>query len=53
MEDLNKIAIELGLHTETILDGLNYQLQEWNHHQGKSRAGSTPYASKRNKKCKK
>lgn len=47
MEDLNKIAIELGLHTENMLDDLNYQLQ------GKSRAGSTSYTSKRKKKCKK
>lgn len=53
MEDLNKIATEIALHTENMLEGLNYQLQEWNYHQGKSRAGSTPYASKRKKKRKK
>ena len=53
MEELNKIAEEIALHTENMLDGLNYQLKEWNRHQGKSRAGSTPYVSKRKKKRKK
>ena len=53
MEDLDKIATEIALHTENMLEGLNYQLQEWNRHQGKSRTGSTPYASKRKKKRKK
>lgn len=53
MEDLNKIATEIALHTENMLERVNYQLKEWNRHQGKSRAGSTPYASKRKKKRKK
>lgn len=53
MEELNKIATEIALHTENMLEGLNYQIKEWNRHQGKSRAWSTPYASKRKRKKRK
>ena len=52
MEDLKKFATEIALHTENMLEGLNYQFKDWNH-QCKSRIGSTPYASKRKKKRKK
>lgn len=52
MEDLNKIAIEIALHTNGVVNTLNNKLQDL-YHSGKSRAGSTPYASKRKKKCKK
>ena len=52
MEDFKKIATEIALHTENMIEGLNYQFKDWNH-QCKSRAGSTPYASKRKKKRKK
>ena len=52
MEDLNKIAEEIALHTNSVVKILNNKLQDC-YHQGKSRAGSTPYASKRKKKHKK
>ena len=48
MEELNKIAADIQLHTNSVVKVLNYKLQDC-YHQGKSRAGSTPYASKRKK----
>lgn len=53
MEDLNKIATEIALHTNSVVNTLNNKLQDLYHHSGKSRVGSTPYASKRKKKRKK
>lgn len=52
MDELNKIATEIALHTNSILEVLDYKLQD-NYHQGKSRAGSTPYARKRKRKKRK
>ena len=52
MEELNKIATEIALHTNSVVKVLNDKLQGHSH-QGKSRVGSTPYASKRKKKRKK
>jgi len=52
MEELNKIATEMALHTNSVVKVLNDKLRGC-YHQGKSRAGSTPYASKRKKKRKK
>lgn len=52
MEDLNKIATEIALHTNGVVNTLNNKLQDL-YHSGKSRVGSTPYASKRKKKRKK
>nr|DAW44595.1 MAG TPA: hypothetical protein [Bacteriophage sp.] len=52
MEDLNKIAIELELHTNSVVKALINE-PPYLYNQGKSRAGSTPYASKRKKKRKK
>lgn len=52
MEELNKIATEMALHTNSVVKALNDKLRDC-YHQGKSRAGSTPYASKRKKKRKK
>ena len=51
MEDLKIFAEELASHTDDIMKNLNYKLQNL-YHPGKSRAGSTPYASKRKKKRK-
>ena len=52
MEDLNKIAAKIALHTNSVVKVLNDKLQDY-YHQGKSRAGSTPYASKRKRKKRK
>lgn len=52
MDELNKIATEMALHTNSVVKVLNDKLRDC-YHQGKSRAGSTPYASKRKKKRKK
>ena len=51
MEELNRVATELVLHTNSIVKILSNKLRDC-YHQGKSRAGSTPYASKRKKKRK-
>ena len=53
MEDLNKIANDIALHTNDVVSYLNSQLKVCYSKTGKSRAGSTPYASKRKKKRKK
>lgn len=53
MDELNKIATEIALRTNSVVKVLNYKLQDYYHHQGKSRAGSTPYASKRKQKKRK
>lgn len=52
MDELNKIATEIALRTNSVVKVLNYKLQDY-YHQGKSRAGSTPYASKRKQKKRK
>lgn len=52
MEELKKNATEIALHTNSVVKVLNDRLQDC-YHQGKSHAGSTPYASKRKKKRKK
>ena len=53
MDELNKIATEIALHTNSVAELLNEKLQDYRSHKSKSRAGSTPYASKRKKKRKK
>ena len=52
MEDLNKIATEIALHTNGVVSCLNSKLSELYSNKGKCRKGSTPYASKRKKKRK-
>ena len=52
MDELNKTTTEIALHTNSVVKVLNDKLRDC-YHQGKSRAGSTPYASKRKKKRKK
>ena len=52
MEELMK-PTDLTVYPTSVVKALNDKLQDWNRHQGKSRAGSTPYASKRKKKRKK
>lgn len=52
MDELNKIATEIALRTNSVVKVLNYKLQDY-YHQGKSHAGSTPYASKRKQKKRK
>ena len=52
MEELNKIANDIALHTNAAVCYLNNQLKECYSKTGKCRAGSTPYASKRKKKRK-
>lgn len=51
MKDLNNIATGIALHTNGVVKVLDNKLQDC-YHQGKSRAGSTPYANKRNRKRK-
>ena len=53
MDELNKIATEIVLHTNSVAELLNEKLRDYRSHQCKSRAGSTPYTSKRKKKRKK
>ena len=53
MEDLNKIATEINLHLNGVVDYLNDRLKECYSNNGKSRAGSTPYASNRKKRRRK
>lgn len=52
MEELNKIATGISLLADSAVKVLDDKLRDC-YHQGKSRAGSTPYASKRKKKRKK
>ena len=52
MEELNKIAEEIQLHTNSVVKILNDKLQGC-YPQGKSHAGSTPYASNRKKRRRK
>ena len=52
MEELSKIASDIALHTNAAVVYLNNKLQDCYFKTGKSRAGSTPYASKRKKKHK-
>lgn len=53
MEELNKIANDIALHTNEVVSYLNDKLKECYSKTGKCRKGSTPYASKRKKKRKK
>ena len=53
MEELNKIANDIALHTNGVVSYLNSQLKECYSNNWKCRKGSTPYASKRKKKRKK
>lgn len=50
MEELNKIANDTANDIEMLLDEKRRRCRAY---EGKSRAGSTPYASKRKKKRKK
>lgn len=52
MEDLNKIANDIALHTNGMAEYLNSKLKEYYSNNGKCRKGSTPHASKRKKKHK-
>jgi hypothetical protein len=45
MEDLKRIATDIALHTNSVVKVLNDKLRDC-YHQGKSRAGSTPYKKK-------
>lgn len=49
MEDLNKIANDMANDIEKLLDE---KRRRYRAYEGKSRAGSTPYASKRKRKKK-
>ena len=53
MEELNKIANDIALHTNEVVSYLNDKLKECYSKTGKCRKGSTPYASERKKKHKK
>ena len=52
MEELNRIASDIALHLNGVVDYLNNRLKECYSNDSKCRKGSTPYASKRKKKHK-
>ena len=53
MEELNKIANNIALHTNDVVSCLNSLVRKDYSKNWKCRKGSTPYASKRKKKRKK